>query len=85
MESTLGFALIRQKDHILQLIYDQRYEEALALLDFTAEVWKLDRYDYKTRELRNIIKGEVREKLMVCAHWKQHQKWRAMYDKIVVC
>jgi len=82
MESTLGYALIRQKDHIRDLVNDGKYEEALALLDFTEEVWRLDRYDYKTREIRNDIKEALRAKKTACAHWKQHEKWAKLLDKI---
>lgn len=71
----MEYALIRQKDHILNLIWEEKYEEAIALLKFTEELWALTSYAYKTQELRNIIKDALRVKQHVCAHWKQHEKW----------
>jgi len=71
----VDFALIRQKDHILALVRDEKFEEALALLNFSENLWDVASYSYKTREIKEIIKTALREKQHVCGHWKQHEKW----------
>jgi hypothetical protein len=50
----LDNALIHQKDHILNLVRDEKYEEAILLLNFSEELWATCEYAYKTREIRNI-------------------------------
>ena len=70
----LDFALIRQKDHILSLVNEDKFEEAIALLNFSENLWDVASYSYKTREIREIIKTALREKQHVCAHWKTHEK-----------
>lgn len=57
----LDNALVRQKNKILLLINNNCHEAATMLLDFTADLWKGQGYEYKTRELRAIIK-EARAK-----------------------
>jgi len=74
--------LVRQKDHIYNLIVEERYEDALVLLDFAADLWAACNYAYKTAELKNIIRNALREKKAVCAHWKVHQKWARLLDSI---
>jgi ribosomal protein L22 len=79
----LDNALVDQKNQILNLVRDGQYEEALALLDFSKGLWETCRYAYKTREIRNIIRDELTEKRNVCGHWKQHQKWAKLLEKVV--
>ena len=82
MNQQLDFALIRQKDHILTLVRDEQYEEAITLLDFSANLWETCSYAYKTREIKEIIKDALRAKQHVCAHWKQHEKWAKLLAKV---
>jgi hypothetical protein len=74
----LDNALIRQKDHILDLVRDEKYEEAIVLLNFSEDLWATCTYAYKTREIRERIRDALRAKQHVCAHWKQHEKWAKM-------
>ncbi len=53
--------LVRQKNRILELVNEERYEEALLLLDFSESLWKECSYAYKTREIRERIKRELGE------------------------
>jgi len=82
MNLGLDNCLIRQKDHILTLVNEEKYEEAIVLLDFSEELWAECTYAYKTREIRERIKNALREKIHVCAHWKQHEKWKKLLDSI---
>lgn len=75
-------ALVRQKNHILTLINDEKYEEAMTLLDFSADLWATCSYTYKTAELRNRIKAELENKQLCCGHWKQHEKWGKMLAQV---
>lgn len=75
MSHEVDWSLIKQKDHILALVRDEKYEEALTLLNFSANLWEVCSYAYKTAEIREIIRTALREKQHVCAHWKQHEKW----------
>ncbi len=79
----LDFALIRQKDHILGLVRDGKYEEALTLLNFSADLWAACSYAYKTAEIREIIRSEVRQHMNGCCHWKQLKKWGDLLAEIV--
>jgi hypothetical protein len=74
--------LIRQKNHILQLCNDEKYEEALLLLDFSESLWKECSYAYKTREIRERIKRELSELVFQASHWKTEEKWRKLLDKV---
>jgi hypothetical protein len=78
----LDNALIRQKNHILGLINDEKYGEAILLLNFSEDLWATCTYAYKTRELRDRICNELRAKQGVCAHWKQHEKWKKLAEKV---
>lgn len=80
--AALDFALIRQKDHIRGLITDEKYEEAIVLLNFTQELWSLESYAYKTAELRQMIRDSVRNKLMADIHWKQEEKWKKLLASV---
>ena len=75
-------ALMAQKDHIRGLVFEEKFEEALALLDFSERLWASVSYAYKTREVKELIKDTLRKKIHVCAHWKQHQKWKTLHDSI---
>lgn len=78
----LDNALIRQKNAILELVNDGQYEEALTLLAFSEDLWATCTYAYKTREIRERIREELRAKQHVCAHWKQHEKWAKLLAKV---
>lgn len=75
-------ALMAQKDHIIGLIDSDKFEEAVILLDFSANLWKSCSYDYKTRELKERLRTALRQKQEVCAHWKQHEKWARILNSI---
>lgn len=77
----MEYALIRQKDHILTLVRDEKYEEAIMLLNFSEDLWRTVNYAYKTREIRQIIKSELLTKQGCCAHWKQHEMWGKLMAK----
>lgn len=78
----LDFALIRQKDHILGLVRDEKYEEALTLLNFSANLWEVCSYAYKTAEIREIIRRAVREHVINASHWKQEKKWEDLLASV---
>ncbi len=75
-------ALMAQKNHIIDLIDSDKFDEAIILIDFSANLWKSCSYDYKTRELKQRIRDALLKKQEVCAHWKQHEKWRKLLDSI---
>ncbi|MFY4731174.1 hypothetical protein [Nitrospira sp. BLG_2] len=75
--------LVNQKNMILDLINNEKYEDALTLIYFTAELWEKCDYAYKTKELKERIRSELLNKRQCCAHWKQHQKWDNMLTAIV--
>lgn len=80
----LDWELIRQKNRILELVNEERYEEALLLLDFSESLWKECSYAYKTREIRERIKRELGELVFQSTHWKTEEKWRKLLDKVPV-
>lgn len=78
----LDAALIRQKDHILQLVNDEKFEEAITLLDFSANLWETCSYAYKTREIRERIRRELNERIWNATHWKQEKKWNDLLASV---
>lgn len=74
--------LMRQKDHIIGLVNDEKYEEALSLLNFSADLWARVGYDYKTREIRERIKRDIKEHLWNCSHWKTEEKWNKLLVQV---
>lgn len=82
MNGQLDNALMAQKDHIINLIDSDRFDEAIILIDFSANLWASCSYDYKTREMKERLRGALRRKQEVCAHWKQHEKWKRILDSI---
>jgi len=74
--------LIGQKNFILELVNDEKFEEALSLLNFAAPLWERAGYDYKTREIRGRITLAIKEKLWNCIHWKSEEKWNNLLAKI---
>ena len=78
----LDWELIRQKNRILGLVNDEKYEEALLLLDFSEALWKDCSYAYKTREIRERISREIGEHIFQATHWKTEKKWRDLLEKV---
>ena len=74
--------LVRQKDHIIGLVNDEKYLEALALLDFSADLWEKVGYSYKIREIKDRIRRDLLENIWNSTHWKQEQKWQAMLVRV---
>lgn len=62
-ECDLGNALVHQKNRLLALCNDGRYEQALDLLEFVAESWQAAGYGYKAREIRDRVRAEARAAL----------------------
>ena len=78
----LDFILIRQKNALLELINDDKFEEALARLEFVRELWEENSYAYKYLELKRNMKERIQQLTGESTHWKQEQKWRNMMDKV---
>jgi hypothetical protein len=57
-EDELDTIVIHQKDLILKLIFEEKYDNALATLVVVENFWSQVSYAYKTRELREVIKRE---------------------------
>jgi hypothetical protein len=78
----IDFVLIRQKDHILTLVNDGKYEEANTLLNYSAELWAECSYTYKFLEIKDRIRRAILEEVNTSTHWKTEAKWRDMLEKV---
>ena len=74
--------LIHQKDHILALVRDDKYEEALLLLNFVRPMWEQFDYLYKYEEIKRNMEERCREQAIEATHWKTEQKWRNIIQLI---
>ena len=72
---SLDIELIRQKDHIRGLVFDEKYEEAILLLNFVAPLWADCSYAYKTEEIKELIRQEIRHHINEATHWKTEKKF----------
>ena len=82
MTLNIDAMLIRQKDHILGLCNDGKYEEVLSLLKFSEELWAECSYAYKTREIRDRVRRAVQEELWNATHWKTKEKYENLLKTI---
>jgi transcriptional regulator len=62
-------ALIEQKNHILTLVNNDNYEEAILKLKFVKDMWISVDYGYKVREIIERIVKQIDEQ-MIDVHWK---------------
>jgi hypothetical protein len=74
--------LIHQKNHIIDLVNDEKYEEALSLLNFSAELWESIGYAYKTAEIRDRIREAIKAHVFDSTHWKTEEKWNNLLAKV---
>lgn len=51
--------LVRQKNKIIELINDNKIEQAKAALEVVAEMWEANKYGYKVKELNERIADKV--------------------------
>ena len=75
--------LVRQKDHILSLVREDNFEEALTLLKFVRPMWTEFNYLYKFEEIKAIIVERLRQNA-TDVHWKTEQKWLQLIDKVLI-
>ena len=78
----LDFILIRQKNALLELLWEDKFEEVLSKLEFVKELWEENRYGYKYVEIKRIMADRVFQLIGESTHWKQEQKWREMLSKV---
>ena len=78
----LNNELVAQKDHILALVNDGRYQEALTLLEFARQLWTAAGYGYKTYEIRACIRAAVWDRVCNAEHAATSRKWQRVYDNI---
>lgn len=58
-ENELDNQLIKQKDTLLALIRNRKYDEASAILAFVKPMWDVCSYGYKWDEIRDrLLKGK---------------------------
>lgn len=51
--------LVRQKNKIIELINDNKIEQAKAALEVVTEMWETNSYGYKVKELNERIANKV--------------------------
>lgn len=81
-EATLNNVLYHQKDKLRSLVFDGQYEQAHNLLEFVRELWVASDYEYKYREVRDLLQTEVRQHINDADHWKEKEKWEKLYHKL---
>jgi hypothetical protein len=74
----LDNALVAQKNHLLELINEGYYGEAIQLLMFVKELWDAVGYRYKTVELKERIKQAIDIKLQESTHYKTVAMWNSL-------
>lgn len=74
--------LVHQKNHILSLVNEGKYEDAVTLLNFSEELWAKASYGYKTKEIRERIREEVRNLVLSSEHHKTRQMWSNLLTRI---
>lgn len=74
--------LVHQKNTILGLVWDEKFDQALSHLELVKELWDVYSYSYKYREIRQIIIDRVRQKWIEADHWKVEQKWKNYLDNL---
>jgi uncharacterized alkaline shock family protein YloU len=74
--------LVHQKDRILALVNEEEYEKALFLLNFVTELWVKVEYGYKISEIKERIKGNIRELIREADHHQTVAKWERMLQKV---
>jgi hypothetical protein len=78
----LDNALVHQKNHLLEMINAERFDEALALLALLEEVWVACDYAYKVREIRERVKDEVRQRYLNADRAAIRAKWHRKYKQL---
>ena len=74
--------LIHQKDTLLQLVNDWKFEQALELLDFVKELWTVTEYSYKWDEIRKRIVDELNKQINSDIHWKHRAEYRRILESM---
>ncbi len=74
--------LVHQKNAILALVNDERYEEASTLLAFAHELWAHVGYEYKFFEIRRRIQEELRTKEVQADHHATAAKYLRLYQSV---
>ncbi len=74
-------ALVMQKNALLTLVNEGKYEEATAILNFLAPSWEAERYGYKVREIRERIKRELDSLIFNSEHHSTEAKWQRMKER----
>jgi len=75
--------LVHQKDFILSLVNDDKFDQALAHLELVKELWVKCDYTYKYREIRQRITDRVRQLWIEADHWRTEQKWYEYLQKLL--
>ena len=75
--------LVHQKNFILSLVNDDKFDQALAHLEFVKELWVACDYTYKYREIRQRIINRVRQLWAESQHHKTATKWYNLLQKLL--
>lgn len=78
----LDYALVRQKDKLLQLINDEKYEEAFSILEFVKDLWESCSYGYKYLEVKHRIVLCLESEVLTSSHWKTELKWVTLLNRV---
>jgi hypothetical protein len=80
LEYMLDNELVAMKDAIIDLIDNDKHDEAVCILKFVKPLWTAANYGYKYNELRErgIVANECHND---CAHWKRIQSLKAIQNK----
>ena len=73
--------LVNQKNHLLELVADEKFEEAITILEFVAELWAKCNYAYKTKEIRTRIRDKIQAYIFNANHHKTVEKWQKLLAK----
>ena len=67
-------ALVAQKDALLAMVNDERFEEAMAALAVVQRFWRAVGYGYKADEVRQRIRDGIDERIRLADHWNTRQR-----------
>ncbi len=75
-------ALVMQKNALLTLVNEGKYEQASTILDFLAPSWEAERYGYKVREIRERIRRELDDLAFHAEHHQTEAKYKCMKERL---
>ena len=75
-------ALVSQKNDLLRMVNEGKYEDAIAILAFLTPSWTADGYGYKVREIRERISRELDNLAFHSEHHSTEAKWKRMKERL---